>query len=503
VETRDPLVGAVVNGKYRVLGVVAQGGMGKIYRAVQIPLDRPVALKVLNSQYTSSTHDSAFQKRFFLEASALSRLQQPNIVTIYDYGAIDGITPESYFMAMEFLEGDTLLHRLQALGTLTAQETFSIARQIARGLREAHRHGVVHRDLKPSNIMLVPQDDGGELVKILDFGLVKVLKDDADQVTKEGTFLGSPRYMSPEQISHGNVDHRTDVYSLGVIMYQALCGLPPFESDRAVHTLMAHMSAPVPPMNERNPEVTVHPAAEAFVRRCLEKTPDLRPANMDELTRELTQCEVACGVAASALPYESETGSMDRPRAAVLVGSELPTGPPPALVPAGSRRLWPFALGAVAVVALAGAYFALRARAPAPPPAPDASAAHDRSPGKASFTMWIDSAPSGAEVFDGDQQVGTTPLQISVDNAAVRAQPKRLAVRLGGYQAYSIVQGPSDDNVRVVAALVALGPAPPSASAPPSAAPTRPLVPPSRPPVKGPPTKEPPKPPDTDIRLQR
>ena len=230
-EQSDPLVGTVVNGRFRVLRVVATGGMGRIYQAEQLPLGRRVALKVLSQQYTRSSDDEAFQKRFFLEASILSKLQHTNIVTVFDYGRIEGTSPESYFMVMEFLSGETLHERLVRLGTLSPSEVITLARQLARGLREAHRNNVVHRDLKPSNIMLLPQQDGSELVKAVDFGLLKVLTDDSDQVTKDGTFLGSPRYMSPEQIAHGKVDHRTDVYSLGVILYQCLCGQVPFDSS--------------------------------------------------------------------------------------------------------------------------------------------------------------------------------------------------------------------------------------------------------------------------------
>jgi serine/threonine protein kinase len=250
----DPLLGAVINGKFRIVGVVAAGGMGKIYRAEQLPLGRPVAIKVLHARYTRSEQDPAFQKRFFLEASILSKLQHPNIVTVFDYGRIEEAEEEAYFMAMEYLPGETLHRRLKAHGPLSTGDALALARQIARGLREAHRHGVVHRDLKPSNVMLVPEDDGAENLKILDFGLVKVLADDSEELTKEGSFLGSPRYMSPEQIAHGRVDLRTDVYSLGVILYQCLTGSYALRGgDNSVHILMAHLQMPVPSLREKKP----------------------------------------------------------------------------------------------------------------------------------------------------------------------------------------------------------------------------------------------------------
>ena len=304
-------MGTVVNGKFQIHGVIANGGMGRIYRGEQIPLGRPVAIKVLHSKYTSSQEDPAFQKRFFLEASILARLQHPNIVTVFDYGRIEGLEDESYFMAMEFLSGETLHRRLRALGALPPIEAIGLVRQIARGLREAHRQGVVHRDLKPSNVMLVPENDGAELVKILDFGLVKVLADDSEELTKEGTFLGSPRYMSPEQIAHGKVDHRTDVYSLGVILYHCLCGRTPFENENSVHTLMAHLQLPVPPMRDRNPAIDVPEVLETFVRRCLEKDPNGRPSTMEEFLRGLRDCEVALGLAPAMSPPTAPSGQFN------------------------------------------------------------------------------------------------------------------------------------------------------------------------------------------------
>ncbi len=297
----DVLLGTVLNGKFAVRAVLANGGMGRIYRGEQIPLGRPVAIKVLHSKYTSSQEDPAFQKRFFLEASILSKLQHTNIVTVFDYGRIENTEDESYFIAMEFLHGETLHRRLRALGALPPVEAIGIVRQIARGLREAHRQGVVHRDLKPSNIMLVPEDDGHEIIKIIDFGLVKVLADDSEELTKEGSFLGSPRYMSPEQIAHGRVDHRTDIYSLGVILYQCLCGRTPFENENSVHTLMAHLQLPVPAMRERNPAIDVPEVLEAFARRCLEKDPINRPSTMEDFLRGLRECEVTLGLSSASL----------------------------------------------------------------------------------------------------------------------------------------------------------------------------------------------------------
>ena len=219
-ELGDVLEGTVINGKFRVVSLVATGGMGRIYRAEQAPLGRVVAVKVLRTPaIASETIASEFRKRFFREASILAKLQHANVVTLFDYGRIEGLDDERYFMAMEYLSGDTLAIRLKKVHSIPVQESLRILRQIARGLREAHKLGAVHRDLKPSNVMLAPEEDGGEVVKILDFGIGKLLgtSDDDQELTQEGAFLGSPKYIAPEQVNERRVDQRTDVFALGVI----------------------------------------------------------------------------------------------------------------------------------------------------------------------------------------------------------------------------------------------------------------------------------------------
>lgn len=481
----ESLVGVVVNGKFRVTGVVASGGMGKIYRAEQIPLGRPVAIKVLHPKYTRSEQDPAFQKRFFLEASILSRLQHPNIVTVFDYGRIENLSDEAYFMAMEFLPGETLHRRLKSHGPLPAQAAIALVRQVARGLREAHRNGVVHRDLKPSNIMLVPEDDGAENLKILDFGLVKVLSDDSEELTKEGSFLGSPRYMSPEQIAHGRVDHRTDIYSLGVIFYQCLTGRTPFEAENSVHILMAHLHQPVPAMREKT-DLAVPEVLERFVLRCLDKQPEGRPSGMDEFLRGLRECEVSLGLATGPAPTtgafagpqmasamaqmlrESQpshphdpSGSGHRTGSGQLLGPSIsqvshvgsiplammPVQPSPA--PAASKA--PYILVGVAMVVLGVvAAAALSGQRRGDSAAQSASA--EGAPRE--YQLVIDANVQGAQVFENEALLGQTPLSVLVDNVAARTRGRRLEVRLAGYEPFPLMVGPSGErSVRVVATL--------------------------------------------------
>jgi serine/threonine protein kinase len=524
----DPLVGTTINGKFEVHGVLANGGMGRIYRGEQVPLGRSVAIKVLHSKYTSSQEDPAFQRRFFLEASILSKLQHPNIVTVFDYGRIAGLEDESYFMAMEFLVGETLHRRLRALGALPPVEAIGLVRQIAKGLREAHRQGVVHRDLKPSNIMMVPENDGTEIVKVLDFGLVKVLADESEELTKEGTFLGSPRYMSPEQIAHGKVDHRTDVYSLGIILYHCLCGRTPFENENSVHTLMAHLQLPVPPMRERNPAIDVPAPLEAFVRRCLEKDPNGRPSTMEDFLRGLKECEIALGlVPASASPSGSfSTGSgallaVPPPLPADPTGSQSwvrgATAVAPAIVPAtsstaaaptaptpGVPRNAVVVVAALVVAACLAVVFLRGAPAPqqqvvappaAPPVSPPAPPPSTPPSDLREYRLVIDSSVDGSQVYEGTALLGATPLTLVVDNNAVRIRVRQLEVRMQGYEPFVIRAVPSDEpSLRVIANLRAAPGAPAPIARP------NPVRPPIR--VPRPPGNAPPAPP-ADSRSPR
>src|SRR5258707_9098217 len=192
----DPLLGRVVNDRYRIVEVLGQGGMGRGYKALQSPLDRMVALKILAA---GPDRDPNFYKSFFLEASVTAKLTHPNTITLFDYGRTeDGI----FFIAMEFLLGRTLSQTMQSDGPLAQERVVHIAQQICRSLREAHALGIIHRDLKPANVILLRQQDDHDFVKVLDFGLVKFFsggETTEDDITNAGTFMGSPHYIAPEQ----------------------------------------------------------------------------------------------------------------------------------------------------------------------------------------------------------------------------------------------------------------------------------------------------------------
>jgi eukaryotic-like serine/threonine-protein kinase len=287
----DPLIGKTIAGRFTIVDIIARGGMGKVYRAVQEPLDRICALKILNPKYEGE-EDPEFQRRFFLEAATAAKLNHPNTVTIFDYGR-DG---DTYFIAMEYVAGRTLFRALREEGPFTEKRVAFIVRQVGRSLREAHSLGVIHRDMKPANIVLVETSDERDTVKVLDFGLVKdVTKEQGEDLTQQGLFMGSPKYMAPEQILGNPVSPPTDIYSLGIVAFELLTGEVPFDRGSSVKTLMAHVNEPVPRMREVNPAADVSSVMEGIVRRCLSKDPSERFANIDALLHALVEVEGGSG----------------------------------------------------------------------------------------------------------------------------------------------------------------------------------------------------------------
>ena len=281
---KDPLIGKTINGRFTILDVIARGGMGKVYRAEQSPLGRICAVKVLNPRYDGE-EDPEFQKRFFLEAATAAKLSHANTVTIFDYGR-DG---DIFYIAMEYIQGRTLYRILRDDGVFHEARVANVLTQVARSLREAHQLGVIHRDMKPANVVVIDNSDDNESLKVLDFGLVKDTADDSEDLTQAGLFMGSPKYMAPEQILGNTVSPATDIYALGVVAFELLTGRVPFDEGASVKTLMAHVNDEPPSLYSVNPNVQVSPQMEAIIRRCMEKSADDRFQSMDELLRALTE----------------------------------------------------------------------------------------------------------------------------------------------------------------------------------------------------------------------
>jgi serine/threonine-protein kinase len=315
--------------RFRIVRRLGAGGMGTVFLAEQIAVgNRPVALKVLLRKLLD---DPEFLLRFQNEAASTGRIRHPNVVTIYESGQSDDGSP---YIAMEFLEGETLRQTLKRRGALPLAECAEILQQIARGLNAAHKLGILHRDLKPDNIFITHTEDGERVVKVVDFGLAKMRESATHTLT--GTVLGTPAYMSPEQclgMKSEQLDARSDLYALGVIVYEMLTGRVPFHSDTPVGYLHKHITDAPPPLRVATPGLDVAPQVEGVVMKALAKEREQRQASVLDLYREFA--------AAASLPAGGDTpttptrlsGSSAPPHATVSTRRETPPGFVPQTIP--------------------------------------------------------------------------------------------------------------------------------------------------------------------------
>lgn len=485
--------------------------MGQVYRAEQLPMGRIVAVKVL-PPVADGAQGQQFAARFMREAAVTSQLKHPNTVSVFDYGVTDdGI----FYIAMELLEGRTLAKAVKAEGPFPWRRAIDVTLQICRSVREAHRLGVVHRDLKPANVMLLDQDSDADVVKVLDFGLVKPFATNEADMTQSGVFLGSPTYMSPEQ-ARGEATPKSDLYSIGVILFQLLTGSPPFGSKNSIDVIVQHMQEPVPALAEKQPGLEVPPSLEAIVRRCLEKEPAARYESLDTLidslrevldpnSPRLTKELRAGGVPhlASPTPFPGApvatraSDSSEVTRTGILVTA--PTRTPPR---------W-LALAALLVVLVAAAAFgvvmALDRRTPTPapsvptPPPPTTAVVPTQpvappppvltpaavepppapsAPGVVRFRL--DSQPSGAQVFRKGKLLGRTPFVMDMPEAA-DGEPTtfQVTLKLVGYQAQEVSAAGYGPEVSLLQKLAKTG----EARAAPVVVKTSPPPPPPTPPT--------------------
>jgi tRNA A-37 threonylcarbamoyl transferase component Bud32 len=277
----DPHIGKLLDGKYRIDAFISGGGMGSVYRATHVMLNKPVAVKVIRPELVTSDD---VVRRFQREARAASTLDHPNIVTVYDLGqAEDG----TLYIAMEFIDGASLKEAIRRDGPVPPERATEIMRQVAGALSVAHQKQIIHRDLKSQNLMLTGNPLGGTVVKLVDFGIAKTFDEPALQMTEAGFVLGTPHYMSPEQAAGKAVDHRADVYSLGVILYEMLIGEVPFGDASTTSVLIKVMTEAPQPPSRRRADVAIPPALEAAAMRCLEKDPGKRFQSATEFAQAL------------------------------------------------------------------------------------------------------------------------------------------------------------------------------------------------------------------------
>ena len=283
----DAPIGQVLAGKYRIDGLLKTGGMGAVYHATHVMLQKPIAVKLIRPELVTS-QDTI--QRFHREARAASQLNHPNIVTIHDLGqAEDG----TLYIAMELVPGISLKELVKKEAPLRPDRAVRLAKAINSALSLAHRKQIIHRDLKPQNIMVWQDNDGREQPKLLDFGIAKIFESEGPALTSTGLVLGTPHYMSPEQAQGAAVDGRSDLYALGIILYEMLGGQVPFNDTSIPAILVKHLNEQPRPLTELRPDLD--PSLEAVVLCCLEKQPDKRYQNAEELAQALTAVESTRG----------------------------------------------------------------------------------------------------------------------------------------------------------------------------------------------------------------
>jgi len=568
-----PRPGDVLAGKYRMESVLGMGGMGMVLLVRHIDLGQQMAIKLM---MPGVIHDDQAAARFVREARAAAAIQSEHVVRIFDVGTFDSGLP---YMVMELLRGEDLSQMLARESQLPVEDAVDYVLQASHAIAEAHARGIVHRDLKPSNLFVTTRSNGTPLIKVLDFGISKALSADVDvpssaNLTATSAIMGSPLYMSPEQVRNAKqVDARTDIWALGVILHELLTGAPAFIADTLPGICAAITADDPPPLRTLREDAPIE--LEAVLTRCLEKNVAKRYQSTKELMTALR-------------PFASHAGRIEAISVpAALTMREAPSAPPPDFEgEAQSRRATPLApspprdaaprsaskprssskgevestqrssgkvqgaaslasstatvswrqegapsrtpgqrprpaVVAVSALALAAALGgAVWSRSAHQDPAAASPSAAVPPAARRSFVLFVDVSPAGAEIWEGDHALGQAPMQISIDNDTARKEPRHFVVKRPGFQPYSIVQGPSDENVRINAMLVAVAgesaPAPVAAAVPSTvkehAAPVKARKPPRiEPPVPAvsasaalaAPAASTPPPHPSDIRLQR
>ncbi len=461
----DPLLGRVIDGRYRIEQQIGEGGMGVVYQATHTVLQKRLALKVLRGD---SGRDADVVQRFMQEAQAATSIGHPNIIDISDFGRLpDG----SVYFVMEFLDGTSLSDMIKRGGSVPTTEALHLVRQMASALEAAHARGIVHRDLKPDNIFIIRQGQDPRFVKVLDFGVAKV-GGAASKLTKTGMVFGTPHYMSPEQAAGHTVDQRTDIYALGVIMYEMFTGKVPFDADTFMGILSKHMFEP--PARPSDVKGAALGPLETVILRSLEKNPDHRYQSMAEMLADLDTVAAGGTIHVGGRPGVPAPGN--------LAGALQPAAAPEMVAAAepksGGKGILLVALAVIALFVVGGgvgvAVFVLTgdddgqalaqapsgdgdappapvaappapaptAPAPAPAaeppsPAPPALAAAPAPPTPAApepARITIRSDPPGAEVLLDGVMVGNTPVTLPRPESGTQS----LTLRLRGHEDSSI-----------------------------------------------------------------
>ncbi len=442
-----PLQENDVAGEYRIESVIGRGGFGTVYRAAHPLIGKVVAIKVLKQQFSSRRETVS---RFVAEARAVNKIQHRNIIDIFSFGRLDD---GRHYYVMEYLKGRTLGEVLSQRGAFPVAETLVMFDQLGRALGAANAHGIVHRDLKPDNIFLVDTDEGAT-VKLLDFGIAKLIDSlGLGAETQAGTTMGTPAYMSPEQINDKPCDQRSDVYAFGILFFEVLAGAPPFVGESPMATLAMQVRDPAPLLSSRAPRVGT--VFDAVVARILEKSPDLRPPTILAALEEIFAAADEGGIALAtnlartstrdwssylsvrvpdqtprSLPATSRPSSSRSPalRRISANADTLPEGrpgggQPPSTSPTSAATASPPGRGAASKIIGAGAALALAAAIAwrgasggASPAVVSAAPLISASPATAatSVTLRVTSDPVSATVQLDGVEIGHTPLSTTI-----------------------------------------------------------------------------------------
>jgi serine/threonine-protein kinase len=443
---KENLTGQLIDGRYQIDYVLGVGSMGVVYGARHAAVGKLVAIKALRQHLAS---DAEAIQRFNAEATAATSIGNQHIVETFDFGRLPDGTA---YMVMEYLEGRSLADLIEGFAPLKLERICKIGVQIAEALNAAHLAGIVHRDLKPDNVFLCEREGDADFVKILDFGIAKFGVSQA-RLTQAGAVFGTPAYMSPEQALGKATDGRTDVYALGVMLYEMACGRVPFQGENAIAVLTLHANeTPVPLLQQ---QADVSPELDAIVHKCLQKEPDGRYGSMAELAADLARLASGMPVRAEPRPtLESPTANED----VVTLPELTPAPPPPVSAPMPSRGVpWPLVLLLLLVVA-GGAYWFSHHRSPSaqptqaqalpkplPPPLPSAAEVDDGTPEREVALVLF---PLDARVFLGDKDLGQMPVSVKVKEG----QPVKVRVVRDGYWTRKLTL--DGNKKRVVVGLV-------------------------------------------------
>jgi eukaryotic-like serine/threonine-protein kinase len=410
------LVGQVVADRYAIIRKLGEGGMGAVYLGEHVKMGRKSAIKVMNP---AMANDPDAISRFNREASNASRISHPNVCQIYDFGE----KPEGIiYLAMEFIEGAALTAIIEREGALPPARAVRILKQSADALAAAHDLGIVHRDLKPDNIMIVQGRDGADIAKVVDFGIAKaVAGDDAGQkVTKTGLVVGTPEYMSPEQLSGDKLDGRSDIYSLGLVFYRMLTGVLPFQADSAQETMIKRLTDDPMPLADARPDIAFPPTLQAVLDKALARTPAARYASASVFGRDAENAVAALAVPGTRVAEPVTTAAtqlLDAEHARQAARAK--GAPPTAVARAAAAKKFPLVpvlggvggVGVIAVVAVLAMGGLKKTPAAGTPSAADTAKAAAPAPGSTQSAANAKASPTGAEPGPGTNRTARTGAQ--------------------------------------------------------------------------------------------